>query len=195
VSLRLAACLVAAALLSGCGAAAQPTNGPGASGGASDEIPATVLGTFDQPALEARFGTVFTHEDLTEEKSRYTSDYRLPLGLEFTIHPSDTQKRVLETSVRLSTSRPADQVAVEKSWFHLMERYQPDVLAWLARQRDDYLAHPDADASVRSMFGPVCAGFFAFGSATSLDGRPTTMGYFVETQDAHVNCHGTPDGS
>ena len=42
------------------------------------------------------------------------------------------------------------------------------------------------------MFGPACAGFFAFGADTSPTGEATTMGYFIETQDAHVNCQGTP---
>ena len=156
---------------------------------------ANELGTFDQAALESTFHTIFTHEDLTFEKSRYVSDYHLPLGLEFTIHPSDQKKRILETSLRLSLERADSDVAIEKIWFRLMERYQPKVLDWLRKQRDDYLKQPGADASIRSMFGPICAGFFAFGSATSANGKATSMGYFVETQDAHVNCHGTPDGS
>jgi hypothetical protein len=184
---RVLAVLMALAL--GACAARGTTPAPATGSASGSALPATELGTFDQPALEAKFDTVFSHDDLTESKSRYTSDYRLPLGLEFTIHPADPSKRILETSLRLSVDRIPAQVAIERIWFRLMFRHSPEALAWVREQRDDYLAAPGPDSSVRRRFGPVCAGFFAFGSATSASGKATTMGYFVETQDADVNCH------
>jgi hypothetical protein len=190
---RLVVVLLALAL-GACTAPASSSSTAPSGGASGSALPGMELGTFDQEALEAKFGTVFTHEDLTESKSRYISDFRLPLGLEFTIHPADQTKRILETSVRLSVSRDPSQVAIERLWFRLMLAHQPDALEWLRQERDDYLAAPGPDVSVRSMFGPVCTGFFAFGSATSATGKATTMGYFVETQDAHVNCHDTPSG-
>ena len=66
-----------------------------------------------------------------------------------------------------ANDRIGTQVAIERTWFRLMFRHSPDALAWVREQRDDYLAAPGADSSVRRRFGPVCAGFFAFGSATS----------------------------
>jgi hypothetical protein len=191
---RILPALLAIALVA-C-AARGTTPLPAASGGGSDSEPSSSeLGTFDQPALEKTFDTVFTHEDLTFSKSRYTAGYRLPLSLEFTIHPADQAKRILETSLRLSVDRPDSEVALERTWFKLMLSHQPAALEWLRQQRDDYLARPGPDTSIRSMFGPVCTGFFTFGAETSASGRSTTMGYFVETQDAHVNCNGLPDGT
>jgi hypothetical protein len=164
---------------------------PGTGGPSGAGLPTTELGTFDQAALEAKFDTVFTHDDLTETRSRYTADYRLPLGLEFTVDPADETKRILETSLKLSTDRDESRVAIERTWFRLMLDHQPEALAWVRDKRDEYLAAPGPDVSIRSLFGAVCAGFFAFGSKTSPSGKATTMGYFVETQDANVNCHGT----
>ena len=115
---------------------------------------ANELGTFDQAALESTFHTVFTHEDLTFEKSRYVSDYHLPLGLEFTIHPSDQKKRILETSLRLSLERADSDVAIEKVWFRVMERYQPKVLDWLRKQ-------PGAEFVRMSGSGATCFALFS----------------------------------
>jgi hypothetical protein len=122
--------------------------------------------------------------------SLFTADYRLPLGLEFTIDPADQTQQILETSLTLSTDRDESDVTIERAWFRLMLGHQPKALAWVRDQRDEYLAAPGPDVSVRSLFGPVCVGFFAFGSKTSASGKATTMGYFVETQYANVNCHG-----
>jgi hypothetical protein len=167
----------------------NPPRGTGDPSGAA--LPTTELGTFDRAALEARFDTVFTHADVTETMSLYTADYHLPLGLEFTIDPADETQQILETSLTLSTDRDESSVAIERTWFRLMLGHQPDALAWVRDQRDQYLAAPGRDVSIRSMFGAVCTGFFAFGSKTSPSGKATTMGYFVETQYANVNCHGT----
>lgn len=187
---RILATLIALATLGACAATGATPLAGGGDGASGSESPATVMGTFDQEALEAKFETVFTRDELTESKRRYTADYKLPLGLEFTIHPADEMRRILETSLRLSVGRNGSDVAIERVWFRLMLRRQPEALRWLRDQRDEYLADPGADVSIRSLFGPLCAGFFAFGSETSPDGKATTMGYFVETQDAHVNCQG-----
>jgi hypothetical protein len=177
--------------LASCATTTTGSNPPLGSGGPSGAaLPTTELGRFDQAALEARFDTVFTHADLTETMSLYTADYRLPLGLEFTTDPADETHQILETSLTLSTDRDESGVAIERSWFRLMLGHQPEALAWVRDQRDQYLAAPGQDVSIRSRFGPVCAGFFAFGSKTSPSGKATTMGYFVETQYANVNCHG-----
>ena len=179
----LAAVLVVA--LAGCAigdSSAGVGGGPTGSGG-----PAPVLGTFDRSALESTFDTTLTEQDLTATKRRYTADYRLPLGLEFTIDPADPTSLV-ETAVRFSIDRTPAERTVERSWIELMSRLQPDALRWIRRQRDDYLADPGRDLHVRSRFGPVCAGFFTYGAETSATGRADVMGYFVETQEAHVNC-------
>jgi hypothetical protein len=167
----------------------NPPLGTGGPSGAA--LPTTELGTFDQAAFEARFDTVFSLADLTERMSRTTADYRQPLSLEFTIDPADETQRILETSLTVSTDRDESGVAIERTWFRLMLGQQPDALAWVRDQRDQYLAAPGPDVSIRSLFGAVCAGFFAFGSKTSPSGKATTMGYFVETLYANVNCHGT----
>jgi hypothetical protein len=167
----------------------NPPLGTGGQSGAA--LPSTELGTFDKAAFEARFDTVFTRNDLTETMSLYTADYRLPLGLEFTIDPADETQGIVQTTLAFSTNRDELDVAIERTWFRLMLGHQPEALAWVRDQRDQYLAAPGPDVSIRSRFGAVCAGFFAFGSKTSPSGKATTMGYFVETQYANVNCHGT----
>jgi len=151
-----------------------------------------VLGAFDRASLQRTFGTVLSEQDLTETKRRYTADYHLPLGLEFTIDPADASMQLLETTLRLSVDRPASEQQIERDWFRLYSSHQPEAMDWIRKQRDDYLAKPGRDTSIRSMFGPACAGFFAFGADTSPTGKATTMGYFIETQDAHVNCQERP---
>jgi hypothetical protein len=168
---------------------------PGGSAGDGSEAPtgsnvAAALGTFDRAALEKTFGTTLTEADLTETKRRYTADYRLPLGLEFTIDPADASQHLLETSIRFSVARTDAEMRVERAWFRLVSPHQPKAVQWIRDQRDRFLAGKRADISVRSFFGPLCAGFFAFGAATSPTGKAETMGYFAETQDAHVNCQG-----
>ena len=151
-----------------------------------------MLGAFDRASLQRTFGTVLSEQDLTETKRRYTADYHLPLGLEFTIDPADPSMQLLETTLRVSVERTPAEQKIERDWFRLYSAHQPEAMDWIRKQRDDYLAKPGQDTSIRSMFGPACAGFFAFGADTSPTGRATTMGYFIETQDAHVNCQGTP---
>ena len=186
-----AALIVVAAILGGCG---TPASGSAAvSGGATgSEGPATVLGAFDRASLQETFDTVLSEQDLTETTRRYTADYHLPLGLEFTIDPADAAMQLLETTLRVSVERTPAEQTVERDWFRLFSAHQPEALDWIRKQRDDYLAKPGPDESIRSMFGPACAGFFAFGAETSPTGKATTMGYFIETQDAHVNCQETP---
>jgi hypothetical protein len=184
--------LVKAALVA-VGLAACATPGGGGSGGSGAPTGSTVpaaLGTFDRAALETAFDTTLTENDLTETKRRYTADYRLPLGLEFTIDPADPSRHLLETSIRFSVARTDDEMRAERAWFRLVSPHQPAAVQWIRDQRDRFLAGKRADLSVRSFFGPVCAGFFAFGAATSPTGKAETMGYFAETQDAHVNCQG-----
>ena len=185
---RIAAILMAVALGACVAEGASPPFGSGDAG--SSGLPSTELGTFDISKYQATFDTVLTKQDLTETKRRYTADYQPPLGLEFTIHPDDETKRILETSLRLSVDRTAAEMKVERIWFRVMLAHQPEALTWIREQRDHYLAEPGADVSIRTLYGPVCAGFFAFGAETSPGGKATTMGYFVETQDAHVNCQG-----
>ena len=168
---------------------------PGATGGSGSGAPAgsgvpAALGTFDQVALENTFDTTLTDHDLTETKRRYTADYRLPQGLEFTIDPADASQHLLETSLRLSVARTDAEMRVERAWFRVVAPHQAAAVDWIRDQRDRFLAGNRSDVSVRSFFGPVCAGFFAFGAATSPTGKAETMGYFAETQDAHVNCQG-----
>ena len=151
-----------------------------------------MLGPFDRAALQKTFGTVLSEQDLTENKRRYTADYHLPLGLEFTIDPADPAMQLLETTLRLSVDPTPAEEKVQQDWFRQFSAHQPAALDWIRKQRDHYLAQPGPDESIRSMFGPACAGFFAFGAETSPTGKATTMGYFIETQDAHVNCQGTP---
>jgi hypothetical protein len=169
--------------------ASNPALGSGGSSGAA--LPTSELGRFDQAALEAKFDTAFSHSDLTYTMRLYTADYRLPLGLEFTTDPADVSQRIIETTLSLSTDRDEADVAIERTWFRLMLGHQPEALAWVRDQRDQYLAAPGPDVHIRSLFGAVCVGFFAFGSETSPSGKATTMGYFVETQYANVNCHDT----
>jgi hypothetical protein len=163
----------------------------GSGGPAGSDVPAA-LGTFDRAALETTFATTLTDNDLTETKRRYTADFRLPLGLEFTIDPADASQHLLETSIRFSVARTDAEKQVERAWFRLISPHQPAAAQWIREQRDRFLAGKQTDISVRSFFGPVCAGFFAFGEATSPTGMAETMGYFAETQDAHVNCQGPP---
>jgi hypothetical protein len=189
---RVTAAVVPVAFALALAACAASGTNPSASadGSGGSDVPATALGTMDVPALEAAFDTDFTSHVLTESKRRYTADFKLPLGVTFTTHPDDEQQQILETSVRISTDRPEPEVDVERAWFRLVANHQPEVLAWIREQRDQYLAEPGPDASIRRIFGQVCAGFFAFGAETSPTGKATTMGYFVETRDAHINCQG-----
>jgi hypothetical protein len=189
-----ASLLILALALCACGVPA-PASNPASGGPTGSEGPATVLGAFDRATLQQTFDTVLSEEDLTETKRRYTADYHLPLGLEFTIDPADPAMLLLETTLRLSVNRSPGERKVEDDWFRVFSAHQPEALDWIRRQRDDYLKKPGPDTSIRSMFGPVCAGFFAFGADTSASGKATTMGYFVETQDAHVNCQGNVSGS
>ena len=98
---------------------------PGATGGSGSGAPAgsgvpAALGTFDKVALENTFDTTLTDHDLTETKRSYTADYRLPLGLEFTIDPADATQHLLETSLRPAEVAPlvgfADQAHLTR-WF------------------------------------------------------------------------------
>jgi len=170
--------------------AAPGATGNGGSGAAAGSGVPAALGRFDKAALETTFETTLTDHDLTETKRRYTADYQLPLGLEFTIDPADASQHLLETSLRLSVARTDAEMRVERAWFRLVASHQAAAVDWIQDQRDRFLAGNRADVNVRSFFGPLCAGFFAFGAATSTTGKAETMGYFAETQDAHINCQG-----
>ena len=189
---RMAAALIVVGTILGACAAPQSGSAGFSGGAAGSEGPATVLGAFDRASLQKTFDTVLSEQDLTETKRRYTADYHLPLGLEFTIDPADPAMLLLETTLRLSVERTPAEQTVERDWFRMVAAHQPEALDWIRKQRDDYLAKPGPDESIRSMFGPACAGFFAFGAETSPTGKAETMGYFIETQDAHVNCQATP---
>lgn len=62
--------------------------------------------------------------------------------------------------MRWNALRPA---LFQRAWFRLVRRQQPEALEWIREQRDQYPAGPGPYVSIRTIFGPVCTGFFAYG--------------------------------